>query len=182
MNDITKIDGGYGEVIEPATFRIQRMLPGPIERVWAYLTESELRRQWLAAGDMTLQVDAPFEFVWRNDELTEPPGERPSWASQEHRMESRIVELEPPRRLSITWGSTGGVTFELEPQGGDVLLTVTHRRAPDRGVLVNFSSGWHAHLDVLTAKLRGETPAPFWDAFSRVRADYEARTPQAVAE
>lgn len=33
----------YGVVTEPGTVRIQRVLPGPIERVWAYLTESEKR-------------------------------------------------------------------------------------------------------------------------------------------
>jgi uncharacterized protein YndB with AHSA1/START domain len=25
----------YGELIEPATLKIQRVLPGPVERVWA---------------------------------------------------------------------------------------------------------------------------------------------------
>jgi uncharacterized protein YndB with AHSA1/START domain len=43
----------YGELTEPATLKIQRLLPGPIERVWAYLTEEELRRKWLAAGKMS---------------------------------------------------------------------------------------------------------------------------------
>lgn len=33
----------YGMIIEPGTLRIQRLLPGPIERVWAYLTESDKR-------------------------------------------------------------------------------------------------------------------------------------------
>ena len=55
----------FGVLIEPATLKIQRLLPGPIERVWAYLTQSELRRQWLAAGDMEMKVGAPFELVWR---------------------------------------------------------------------------------------------------------------------
>ena len=67
----------YGVLIEPATLKIQRLLPGPIERVWAYLTESEERRKWLAAGEMEMRVGAPFEFVWRNDELSCPVGKRP---------------------------------------------------------------------------------------------------------
>jgi len=29
----------YGVLSEPATLRIQRRLPGPIERVWAYITD-----------------------------------------------------------------------------------------------------------------------------------------------
>ena len=49
MHDMTTIDG-YGARIEPATVRIKRRLPGPVERVWAFLTESDLRRRWLAAG------------------------------------------------------------------------------------------------------------------------------------
>lgn len=73
---MTKVatDDSYGELSEPATLTIHRLLPGPVERAWAYLTDSDLRRQWLAAGDMELKVGAPFEFVWRNDELSDPPG------------------------------------------------------------------------------------------------------------
>src|SRR6185312_5687797 len=82
---------GYGELIESATLKIQRLLPGPIERVWAYLTESELRRQWLASGEMEMRTGASFELVWHNDELTETVGERPEGFGPEHRMQSRIV-------------------------------------------------------------------------------------------
>ena len=32
--------------------RFERLLPGPIERVWAYLTESDKRSLWLASGAM----------------------------------------------------------------------------------------------------------------------------------
>ncbi len=114
----------YGVLIEPATLKIQRLLPGPIERVWAYLTESDLRRQWLAAGQMEMRVGAPFELVWRNDELTDPPGRRPAGFGDEHRMQSRITELDPPRRLAFAWGGSGDVSIELESQGDEVLLTL----------------------------------------------------------
>ena len=53
MNSKTKPDD-YGELIEPTTLRIQRLLPGPIERIWAYLTDSDLRSKWLAAGAMEM--------------------------------------------------------------------------------------------------------------------------------
>ena len=49
MTDLATLDA-HGVLTEPATVEIRRLLPGPVERVWAYLTESELRRQWLAAG------------------------------------------------------------------------------------------------------------------------------------
>src|SRR5450432_1968616 len=120
----------YGTLIEPATLKIQRLLPGPVERIWAYLTDGELRRKWLAAGAMEMKVGSPFELTWRNDELSDPPGARPEGFPEQHSMQSRITELEPMRKLSIAWNNSGDVTFELEPKGKGVLLTVIHRRLP----------------------------------------------------
>ena len=174
MNELAGLNA-YGALTEPATLTIQRRLPGPIERIWAYLTESELRRQWLAAGAMEMKVGAPVELIWRNDELTSPPGQRPAGFSDEHRMQSRVTELDPPRKLAITWGETGGVSFELTPEGDEVLLTIVHRRLPEGAIRLMISAGWHAHLDILVARATGQAPAPFWDHWSRLRAEYERR-------
>ena len=176
MNDRAKVDA-YGALSEPATLTIQRMLPGPIERVWAYLTESDLRRRWLASGSMEMKAGAPFELVWRNSELTDPPGQRPEGFGEEHRMESRIIELDPPRKLVFAWEKGGEVSFELEPRGDRVLLTVVHRRLPDRGTKLGVSAGWHAHLDMLVARLTGDEPEPFWDSWTRLRKEYDQRIP-----
>ena len=173
----TRNSDAYGVLIEPATLKIQRLLPGPIERIWAYLTESELRRKWLAAGVMEVKVGAQFELVWRNDELTDPPGQRPPGVGAEHRMPSRIIALDPPRTLTIAWEGSGEVTFALEPQGTAVLLTVIHRRLPDRPTLLRVSAGWHMHLDVLVARATGTAPGPFWAGWSRLRQAYDRRLP-----
>ena len=176
MTDLATLDA-YGVLTEPATLKIQRRLPGPIERVWEYLTESDLRRQWLAAGEMEMKLGAPFELTWRNDELTSPPGERPPGFSEEHRMQSRITEFDPPRKLAITWGNSGDVSFELEPRGKDVLLTVIHRRLPDRNMMLMVGAGWHMHLDILVARVSGNAPEPFWDGWSRLKKEYDRRIP-----
>ena len=42
-------------VIEPGTVKLERLLPGPIERVWAYITESDKRAKWLCAGEFDQQ-------------------------------------------------------------------------------------------------------------------------------
>jgi uncharacterized protein YndB with AHSA1/START domain len=165
----------YGVLTEPATLRIERILPGPIERVWAYLTDGELRRQWLAAGQMEMRVGASFELVWRNDELTNPPGQRPPGCVEEHRMESRITELDPPHKLAIAWRGSGDVTFELAPKGDEVMLTVTHRRLPDRSTMLGIGPGWHMHLNILVARLTGKEPEPFWDGWTRLQKDYDRR-------
>src|SRR5689334_5823214 len=114
----------YGELVDPTSVRIERMLPGPIERVWAYLTESDMRAQWLASGDMTPEPGAKVEFVWRNDELSGRPEQRPEGVPEERRMECTVLRADPPRLLAISWGTMGSdVTFELEPQGSEVKLT-----------------------------------------------------------
>lgn len=176
MSELAAPDA-FGVLTEPTTITIRRLLPGPIERVWAYLTESDLRRQWLAAGEMEMRVGAPFELVWRNDELTDPPSQRPAGFPEEQRMQSRITELEPPRKLAIAWGGSGDVSFDLSPKGDQVLLTVIHRRLPDRATLLEVAAGWHMHLDLLVACATGKERAPFWDGWSRLREAYHRRVP-----
>lgn len=176
MTDLATLDS-FGTLIEPATLKIERLLPGPIERVWAYLTQSELRRRWFAAGEMDMKAGTTFEFVWRNNELTNPAGTPPEGFGSEHRMESRIIALEPPRKLAFTFGQSGDVSFELAEKGKEVLLTVIHRRLPDRATMLKVGPGWHAHLDILVARVRGTTPEPFWDAINRLKKEYERRLP-----
>lgn len=177
MTEAMTLDA-YGVLTdEPNTLRIQRSLPGPIDRVWSYLTESNLRRQWLASGEMELKVGAPFKFTWRNDELSREKTERPEGMSAEHSMDSRITEIDPPRLIAFTWNGSGDVAFELEPRGAEVLLTVTHRRLPDRKTLLRVAAGWHSHLDILGDRVRGREPAPIWPAWTRLHAEYDARLP-----
>jgi uncharacterized protein YndB with AHSA1/START domain len=175
MTKLETPESDFGVLTEPATLTIQRFLPGPIERVWAYLTDSKLRQKWLAAGEMELKAGAPFELVWRNNELTNPPGKRPAGFGDEHRMQTRIVEVDPPRRLTFAWQNSGDVTFTLEPKGERVLLTVIHRRLPDRATIRKVGPGWHMHLDVLVARASGAEPEPFWDGWARLQKEYERR-------
>ena len=175
MSDMATLDT-YGVMTDPTTLTIQRLLPGTIDRVWAYLTQSKLRRQWLAAGEMELREGAEFTLVWRNEELG--GGQRPEGFPQEQRMDSRITAIDPPRMLAFAWEGTGGVVFTLETVGEDTLLTVTHRRIEDRSVRCKVGAGWHTHLDILVMLMQGTEPAPFWDTWVRLHADYDARLPK----
>ncbi len=168
----------YAAVTEPATLTIRRLLPAPVERVWAYLTEAELRRRWLADGAMTLSEGAAFELVWRNDSLSSAADPRPEGFPEEHRMASRIIEVRPPVRLVFSWGTAGGsVAFDLSPAEGGTLLTVTHRRLAERDAMLSVSAGWHIHLDVLAARL-AELPLPsFWSAWKALKSEYAGRIP-----
>jgi len=168
--------GAFGVLTEPATLTIERLLPGPIERIWSYLTESDMRRKWLASGTMEQKPGANFTLTWRNDELSNPPGKRPEGFSDEHSMESRVIEIDKPRKLVFTFGQ-GEVTITLATQGEDVLLKLVHTRLPERAVMLKVAAGWHAHLDVLAARASGKDPEPFWDHWLELKDEYDKRIP-----
>ena len=171
------IPDAHGVLTEPATLKIERVLPGPIERIWAYLTESDMRKKWFASGEMRLEPGASFELVWRNDDLSDVAGQRPPGFPEEHHKTCRIVEVDAPRKLVFIFAEHGEVTFSLEPMGKQVLLTLIHRRIPDRSTTLGVSAGWHAHLDVLVARASGTSPESFWDNWSRLKKEYEQRWP-----
>ena len=167
----------FGTLIEPTTLKIERVLPGPIERVWSYLTDNDLRSQWFASGDIKLEADAPFELVWRNDELSSKPGKRPEGVPEERRMQSRVIACEPPHKLAFTWGEKSDVSISLQTRGNRVLLTLIHNRVADRSMALGVSTGWHSHLDVLANILNGSEQQPFWDNFTSLKHEYEQRIP-----
>lgn len=182
----------YGQVLESGAIRFERLLPGPIERVWEYITVSEKRATWLAAGEMELHVGGAVTLEFRNGELA-PKGEavpeqfRPYTGPITHH--GHITQLEPPFLLTMTWnekdeGSAGGcsgssseVTFELTPRGKDVLLTLTHRRLATRGDMLGVSSGWHTHVAVLIDRLNDRAPKEFWGSMDRLERVYDTRVP-----
>ena len=177
---MTIAESDYGEVTEAGAIRFQRLLPGPIERVWDYLTVPEKRRLWLADGPMDLPPGGEMELVWRNSELARPDETIPekfAGYDGEHRMKGRIIEAEPPRRLVHSWGEDAEVVYELEERGDKVLLTLVNRRLPDHKEVVSVAGGWHTHLEVLRARLEEREGPRFWDTVDEADRAYEARIP-----
>ena len=173
----------YGEVIGPRAIRLERLLPGPIERVWSYLTESEKRKKWFAEGPMELRPGGKIEFHFHNSELA-PDGEHtPERFEKYEGMVSpgRVIRCEPPHVLSFMWGEESGdeseVTFELSERDDKVQLVLTHRQLRNRQEMVSGASGWHVHVGVLIDQLNGRAPQPFWAAIDRLEAEYERRIP-----
>ena len=155
-------------------------MPGPIERVWAYLTEPEKRRKWFGGGVMELRVGGRVTLQFRFAELTgekTPPGKDVSCD-----VPGRVTQCEPPRVLSYTWGDgpdASEVTFELTPRGQSVLLVITHRRVGDASRMASVASGWHAHLHLLEDVLNGAQLRPFWAAKSALEKQYGEELPVA---
>jgi len=161
----------------PGEIRIMRTLPGPIERIWTYLTDPEKRRRWFAGGPMELRTGGKMElfFQHKNISPTEtPPAEHACKHESGKSMAGTILRCEPPRVLSYTFGDNSDVTFELIPQDEKVLLILTHRsRGDDVPSLLGFASGWHTHLAILLAQLEGAPQPLFWATHARLKADYE---------
>ena len=161
----------------PAEVRLVRTLPGPIERIWQYLTDDEKRARWFAGGPMEPKKGGKMELFFLHKNLA--PGETPP-EKMKHvqdpgfKMPGTVLRWEPPRVLSYTFDEDSDVTFELTPQGKDVLLVLTHRaRGEDIPSIPGYAGGWHTHFAMLTAILEGTPPPAFWATHLQLKTEYE---------
>ena len=101
-----------------AMVQLERTLPGPIERVWEFITDPKKLPGWF--GECTIEP--------------RPGG---TVSSMGGHVRGIVTQWQPPRRLAYTWNvfSPGEVessypesylTIELNERGSDVLLTLTH--------------------------------------------------------
>jgi uncharacterized protein YndB with AHSA1/START domain len=60
----------YGQVLSPTEVRFERLLPGPIETVWAYLTDARRRGEWFASGPMEPRVGGKIQFHFKHSDLS----------------------------------------------------------------------------------------------------------------
>ncbi len=175
MNDRATLHSTF---IAPATIRMERLLPGPVERLWAYLTESKKRATWFAGGEFELRVGGRVELQFDHNCLSKDQSIPDKYKGVEHsRFEGRITRLEPNRLLAYSWnmgGQDSEVTFELSPRGKDVLLTITHIGLTARGMQVSVMSGWDVHTGILADVLNGAEPRPFWSTHSKLEKQYQA--------
>ena len=174
-----KADEQYGKFTGPGEVRLVRTLPGPVERVWEYLTDPEKRARWFCGGVLEQKAGGKAEFAMVHKNLA-PHETAPAKYAQVQdpgvTFEGRVLRCEPPRLLVYTFGSDDSeVTFELTPQDKQVLLVLTHRTRSDeeRSELTNYASGWHTHLAHLVALLEGTPRPPFWAMHAKLLAEYE---------
>ncbi len=183
MNTAPHDNDSYAEFPVRGELRIVRLLPGPIERVWEFLTDPEKRSRWFAGGVTEPRAGGRIEFVMHHAKLS-PDETPPEKYAQVHEpgvtFEGRVLRYEPPHVLSYTFGDEESqVTFELTPQGHQVRLVVTHRSTgEDIKEQFNYAGGWHTHLAILVALLEGSTPPKFWANHARLESHYRAVAPR----
>ena len=169
-------DDPRATLIKPSTIRFERLLPGPLERVWAYLVESNKRATWLAAGEFDLRVGGKIELIFNNNQLSDEAQPAGAPGSGTRRFEGRITRLEPMKLLAHTWdwdGKPSDVIYELAPRGKDVLLTIRHNLPEDAGLLRGVGGGWATHVGILEDQLKGAKPRPFFSTHAREMKDFE---------
>jgi uncharacterized protein YndB with AHSA1/START domain len=171
-------------VPEPGTVRLERVLPGPIERIWGYLTESEKRARWFAGGPMDLRVGGKVELLFDHRNICDEPLPERYQAMAEGKLVSHgyVTRCEPPRLLSYTWweneGDKSEITFEMFPEGDEVKLVITHRRLANRKDMLSVCGGWHAHMNILEDRLRGVELRPFWATVADLEKEYDQLLPR----
>ena len=171
-------NGTYGTLLDAHAIRFERDLPGPIERVWSYLTESDLKATWIGGGEIPREVGGEFAIRW-DGENGAPGGE----------IVFRTRVYDPPHVLEYDWvqvDATVGairdsyVRFELVAHGDRVHLTLTHRALPNTAI-GSIGGGWHAHLDVLAATLAVESGDDADTRYAAVASHYEGVAKSAAA-
>lgn len=136
-----------GQSYRVAAVRFERRLPGSLEQVWAHLTEARKLTAWYGE-------DGAIE-----------PREGGAVLFMGGHIKGVVTRWRPHRQLAHTWnvfspGETDSsypesyLTFDLEPDGAQVKLTLTHLPILERFEKQN-AMGWHTYLDVLAAAVEG---------------------------
>lgn len=156
MNDMATID-------EQNVVRLVRDLPGPVERVWTFLTDPNFLSRWFSDGIVADRVGGVVRF--------------------EMGAEGRVTAYEPPHLLEYTWNeidhSPGPIVdsvvrWELVEVGDRVRLTLTHERLSEVEAAFH-GAGWHTFLDRLCACADGCEPPPIMERFAQLKNEYAKR-------
>ncbi|WP_417451883.1 SRPBCC family protein [Kordiimonas sp.] len=179
------INDSYAQRSKSDTIEIKRLFPGPIERVFAYLTVAEKRAKWLAGGDdLGTKAGQKFILLFQHDTLSALESDtlaqhKAGDCASNVESKCTLEAIDPPNSLTMSWGESFGeaseVTFSLLEQGDKVLMTITHRKLADEALMIDVSAGWHAHADIMVDVLEGKTARAFWANHARLDTEYRQR-------
>ncbi|MGW7272348.1 ArsR/SmtB family transcription factor [Streptomyces sp. NPDC054864] len=127
------------------------------EKVWNALTDADLTAAYWGHSNVSdWKQGSPWEHRRTDGSgIADVVGE--------------VVESTPPSRLVTTWADPNTpptsadpsqVTFDIEPYGGIVRLTVTHENLADEAERDAAASGWAAVLSNLKSLLETGSPLP----------------------
>ena len=126
------------------------------EKLWQALTDGDFtERYWFGhrvASDW--EIGSPYKFAKQG----------------KNTIAGKVLAFEPPKRLSYSWDNlkpdmqderSSRVTFDLEPRGKVVKLTVTHDNLDEGGkTFRDISGGWPMVIASLKSLLETGKPLP----------------------
>jgi uncharacterized protein YndB with AHSA1/START domain len=109
---------------------VEREIPYPPDKIWRALTQPHLIEEWLMKSDFKPAVDHRFNF-------------RADWGA----VDCKVLEVEPNRSLSYTWGAYGlesVVTWTLTPTSTGTTLRMEQSgfRSDQRQAYAGAKAGW----------------------------------------
>ena len=138
---------------ESVVIHVERRIAAPPAAVFRYLTEADLWARWQG----------------QSAELDPTPGGRFAVRMAEGQIvEGKFVDVEPDRRVVVTWGwqdhprmppGTTTVEFELTADGDGTLVRLTHRGLPPEDLPIH-RAGWDVFLPRLEIAAGGGDPGP----------------------
>jgi uncharacterized protein YndB with AHSA1/START domain len=143
------------EKFVPKTVYVTYIASTP-EKVWEALTSTEFTRQFFFSRSVEIEPKVGGSFAMRK-----PDGK--------FDIKGEVIEWDPPRRLSVTWGVAfeefrelpeSLVTYDIEPMGGSVKLTMSEAHqwdVPD-AILAGGRQGWPLVLSSLKSVLETGKP------------------------
>ena len=152
------------ETIRVGGLRFQRTVPGPIQRVWASLTDPAQLSGWYDAGSLI------------------EPSEGGAVSLNGGHIRGVVTQWRPNVRFAHTWNVFGPgevvspypesyLTLELAETGAGVDLTLTHFPVLER-FEPQTAMGWAAFLDILEDTLTARPVGPRRAYFERNAARY----------
>jgi uncharacterized protein YndB with AHSA1/START domain len=151
---------GENDMTDKPSFVYVTYIESTPERVWNALTDADLTAEYWGHSNVSdRQVGSKWEHQRTDGSgIADVVGE--------------VVASVPPRRLVTTWAEPEGpradgpscVTFDIEPYGEIVRLTVTHENLADEAEHDAAASGWAAVLSNLKSFIETghALPQPPW--------------------
>ncbi|MDB5736230.1 MAG: putative activator of Hsp90 ATPase ue 1-like [Alphaproteobacteria bacterium] len=138
-----------GEIVAESAVRFVRVLPGPIDKAWAFLTETSRLAEWYGEGRIEPREGGAVSLMGGHVR-----GVVTGWRPQEFLAYTWNVFApgEAVSRFPVSY-----LEFTLAAEGKAVRLTLTHRPIP-QPMQNQTAMGWHTMLDLVEAGLNDEFP------------------------